>query len=256
MKPEDHLQDWKCSPKVVDDFIFSGIEITKLVTRYFLFKNIEPNPHNLAIIRDEVLKFCVSIPKIKLLDISLAFELYKVNEDNNISAAHVIGLIKKYSASEFRKKLFKLYQDEPDDKLPEPAKEIQPIDLLIECFNWYKSRNEINLNTGRVYTSNFKLISKLLGYRLTEILEETYVKVIQEFQNKINTVRGYVMKEEIKQCINDVHSEYKDYLGTGRLNGKSYLRNEVRKAHLREMFEKHKDNFHEVIESQNNFIHS
>lgn len=243
MKPEDFLQEWKQSPKVIEDPIFSGVEITKLVTRYFLFKNIEPNSHNLAIIRDEVLKFCVSIPKIKLLDISLAFELYKVNDDNNISAAHVIGLIKKYSASEFRKKLFKLYQDEPDDKLPEPAKEIQPIDLLIECFNWYKSRNEINLNTGKVYTSNFKLISELLGDRLTDILEETYTRVVQEFQNRLNTVKGYAMKEEIKQWINDVHSEYKDYLETGRLNGKSYLRNEVRKVHLKEIFEKHNENF-------------
>jgi len=250
MKPEDFLQEWKRSPKVVEDLIYSGVEITKLVTRYFLFKNIEPNAHNLAIIRDEVLKYCVSVPKIKLIDISLAIELYKVNDDNNISAAHVISLIKKYSLSEFRKKLFKLYQDEPDDKLPEAAKEYDSAKLLRECFEWFKRTGEINLNTGKVYTSNFALISEKLGEKLYDLIEDTQSKLCESLTNRMHTVKGYAECEDIKREILSIQDEFKYYLEHGKLNGKSLLRNEVRRSHLKELFIYHP----EVV--QNNFIHS
>jgi len=114
------LEIWKESEVIsgnhsVKDKIFS------IITDYFLFKNIELKAENSAIIVQAIYDYCKTKHRFKVYDLEMALKNNRVNNENNISAAHILGLMEIYVSSQARREFLKTIDNEGQKKL-EPVK--------------------------------------------------------------------------------------------------------------------------------------
>lgn len=197
-------------------------EITAIITEYFLFKNIALNQENCTVIVQAIYDYCRTKQKFRVCDLKRAIEIYRVNEDNNISAAHILGMCERYIQSDERKNFMKNLDKE------KPKEEKESIKFNDESILKYAEENlswieESFKKTGQVYFSmsdkQFELLTES-GYfnfikqdkqqlnelAINELLSELDLSIYKldlreamEVKNKITEIKfGKLTDDEIK----------------------------------------------------------
>lgn len=182
--------------------------------------------------------FLKSFPKFKLIDMDRALELFKKRPDlNKLCPEYFETVFNQYRKTSERTEILKKWETESENLIPESATKT-PDQLLAECFADFKLTGEIKLNSGKVYKTNFKAISEKIGIEpMKDIAEAKIIELSQNFTNKIESCRNMAERHEAEKEKSDFLDELDHYQKTGKPTG--LLQVEIRKAHLKEFFEKH-----------------
>ncbi len=238
MKPEEFYQVWKSSPEVINGSAGVKEELTKIIVWYFACKNTEAKSDNVAVIRKEVFDFCAKYRWMRLADVRQAIEEGKINDERNISATHILGLLSAYLHSPMRKSVIGLLRNDIDNQLPEAPREIDPRELLVRCYDEFQRTKEVSLGTGKVYTAHYDMMEGALGAgRLREIAGEAFAKLMRQYGNEGTLILNRDLRIERDRQRKKIEEEWNRFMESGRFTGGGLLRNEVRRMHLAAWFE-------------------
>lgn len=227
MTTQEHFERWIESHRIFGNKELVERSVTEEIAKYFLFKNIEATSYNIAVIRQAILDFSERYKTFTLYDLELAIKTQRINDEMNISAAHVIGLLNKYLRSDLSREIFAMYQDWKGNKLPETTQQNQEQGTLFEkCFAHWKLTGEIRLNSGAVYVETFKAMKEALGMdELERIAKEEKDRTLQKLEALRATLTKMAEHHELQSQIDEVEK-----------NG-PLLKNAIRRAHLKAYFE-------------------
>lgn len=238
MSPREFYAKWKASPAVVNGGAAVTEELTRIITWYFACKNTEAKADNVAVIRKEVYDFCAKYRWMRVEDVRQAIEDGKINDERNICATHILGILNAYLYSPTRKGVIELYRNDISAKLPEAPREIDPRELLVRCYDEYRRTGEISLGTGLIYTGFYSQIKTELGEeRLRELASEAFAEQIAQFSIDTMPIISRELRMERDRQRKGIEDEWNRFLDTGKFSGGGLLRNAVRRKHLAAWFE-------------------
>lgn len=173
--------------------------------------------------------FLKKYPRFKLIDIDRSLELFKKRPDlNKLTPEFFETIFDKYRKSDERKLILHTWENDLEahkNELTEGKKEYSPSELLNACRENYRNTKQINLNSGKVYELNYKLIEEKIGLeKLKELREQTQEKLIADFEHAVKHLK--------KGSIRDEH----EYQLSLIKKGQGLLKVETRKSHLKYLF--------------------
>jgi len=195
-------------------------------------------PNEAEAIFSYITHFLKSFPKFKLIDMDRALELFKKRPDlNKLCPEYFETVFNQYRYTSERIEILKKWDLETENLISKSATKT-PEQLLAECFADYKLSGEIKLNSGKVYKTNFKALSEAIGIKpMKDIAQAKISELSINFTNKIESCRNMSERHEAEKEKKDFLDELEHLQKTGKPTG--LLQVEIRKAHLREYFEKH-----------------
>lgn len=237
---ENRYLNWKKEPlsaKQTQEAVILKInQLIKDLSVFYGLTGMQPNESEA--IFAYITHFLKSFPKFKLVDMDRALELFKKRPElNKLTPEYFETVFNQYRKSTERIEILKQWELETENLISESA-EKTPDQLLAECFADFKISGEIKLNSGKVYKTNFKALSEAIGIKTMKgIAEAKIIELSKDFTNKIESCRSMSERHEAEKEKSDFFDELEKYRETGKPTG--LLQVEIRKAHLREYFEKH-----------------
>lgn len=237
---ENRYLNWKQQPfpsQQSSEVVISKIkQLIEDLSVFYGLTGLQPN--EAEAIFSYITHFLKSFPKFKLIDMDRALELFKKRPDlNKLCPEYFETVFNQYRKTSERIEILKQWDLETENLISESATKT-PEQLLAECFADYKLSGEIKLNSGKVYKTNFKAISEAIGIKLMQdIARVKIIELSQNFTNKIESCRNMSERHEAEKEKKDFLDELEHFNKTGKPTG--LLQVEIRKAHLREYFEKH-----------------
>lgn len=237
---ENRYLNWKQQPfpsQQSSEVVISKIkQLIEDLSVFYGLTGLQPN--EAEAIFSYITHFLKSFPKFKLIDMDRALELFKKRPDlNKLCPEYFETVFNHYRKTSERIEILKQWDLETENLISESATKT-PEQLLAECFADYKLSGEIKLNSGKVYKTNFKALSEAIGIKpMQDIAQAKIIELSQNFTNKIESCRNMSERHEAEKEKKDFLDELEHFNKTGKPTG--LLQVEIRKAHLREYFEKH-----------------
>lgn len=141
-------------------------KIVQILTKYFIFRNIQLTKENLGAIFLSLKQFAEKYRVVKVYDLFLALKNYGDNSENNISASYVLDCLKKHMRSEERKAINK------------PKEEVKPMEI---------SPYESGLELLKIYQFNFNrhgIVNTGMSAKQLEAIDHLLPQVTEELENK------------------------------------------------------------------------